>query len=63
MMRLQLFVADASGHATTQERFLFSWRLLLIDLVLLSYLLLITFVALLLGINATVNVVGCALFR
>lgn len=47
----------------TQERFLFSWRLLVIDGVLLAYMLLITFIALLLGLNATINIVGFALFR
>jgi hypothetical protein len=60
---LQLFVADPSEQITTQERFLFSWRLLLIDAILLTYLLFVTFIALLLGINATTNVVGCALFK
>lgn len=59
----QLFVADPSDQIMAQERFLFSWRLLLIDAILLIYLLFVTFSALLLGINATTNVVGCSLFK
>lgn len=59
----QLFVADPTEQIMNQERFLFSWRLLLIDAILLTYLLFVTFIALLLGINATTNVVQCALFK
>lgn len=59
----QMFVSDPSEQIIAQERFLFSWRLLLIDAILLIYLLLVTFIALLLGIDATTNVVGCALFK
>jgi hypothetical protein len=63
LLALQLFVSDPSQQIMTQERFLFSWRLLLIDAILLTYLLFVTFIALLLGINATTNVVGCSLFK
>lgn len=59
----QLFVADPLEHIMTQERFLFSWRLLLIDALLLAYMLLLTFAALLLSFNATTDIVAFALFR
>jgi hypothetical protein len=59
----QLFVADPHEHIMTQDRFLFSWRLLVIDAVLVTYMLLLTFVALLLGLNATADIVAFALFR
>jgi hypothetical protein len=46
-----------------QERFLFSWRLLLIDSLLMLYLLAIFAASLYLGINVTSTVAAHAMFK
>jgi hypothetical protein len=46
-----------------QERYLFSWRLVLVDVVMMAYLLLIFATCLFYGLNVTSDVVFNAVFK
>jgi hypothetical protein len=61
--RRQVFVASHEASVGDQEFFLFSWTLVLCDLLLLLYLLAISLFILLLGSGLTTNVVINTLFR
>jgi hypothetical protein len=58
-----VFVASHHDSAGNQEFFLFSWKLLLCDLILAIYLFFISLFILLLGADLTTNVVVNTLCR
>lgn len=61
--KYQIFVAEAREELAGQKHYLFSWRLLLCDLLLSVYLLFVSLIVFLLALDVTPNIVANAILK